>query len=85
MILCPKPYRNEPGYASTTNKRDIDGHNQAIRRGAARWAMTEMLRRPPVGFEDVVRQHFRIRGRKFWLNWKHGQQRRATNDEGGTI
>ena len=65
LILVPQPYFNEPGYESTMgtaegNDRSAE-YNDSTRLNCARFAMLEMLRSPPLGFEEVVRTHFRLR------------------------
>jgi baculoviral IAP repeat-containing protein 6 (apollon) len=62
LILVNEPYFNEPGYerwrgtpAGQQASREYDAN---IRQQTVRWAMTEMLRRPPKAFEEVVRRHF---------------------------
>lgn len=35
-------------------------YNAELQLGNVRWAMIDILRRPPPGFEDAVRTHFRL-------------------------
>ena len=65
LIMVPDPYFNEPGYEATMGTADGDKksrmYNDNIRCGTVAWAMVDMLRAPPAGFEEVVRTHFRLR------------------------
>lgn len=62
LILIEKPYFNEPGYEreigtprGTTNSKN---YNNVIEVGTAEWAIEDMIKNPPKGFEDVVIKHF---------------------------
>jgi len=62
IIMVSKPYFNEPGYADEEgtpagNERSRE-YNENIRLASMRHAMRDMLRRPPAGFEQLVRRHF---------------------------
>ena len=39
-------------------------YNAELQLGTLRWAMIDVLRNPPPGFEDVVRAHFRLLRRR---------------------
>jgi len=64
LILVPHPYFNEPGYVSQlgspVGKTNSDHYNRVIERGTLQWAMVDMLEKPPVGFEEIVRTHFKL-------------------------
>eukprot|EP00051_Salpingoeca_urceolata_P018226 m.254568 g.254568 ORF g.254568 m.254568 type:complete len:329 (-) comp19148_c0_seq9:22-1008(-) len=66
LIMVEHPYFNEPGYESQENTdvgmRNSERYNDERRCQTIRLAMVGMLRNPPKGFEDVVRQHFMIMG-----------------------
>lgn len=59
FILVPLPYFNEPGYGApnASNAQSVR-YNKNIRRQTVRWAMVDILRRPPAGFVEVVTKHF---------------------------
>ena len=63
--MVPDPYFNEPGYESTMGTPEGDkksrNYNDLIRMETVRWAMVETLKRPPLGFEQVVKTHFKLR------------------------
>lgn len=65
LILVPKPFFNEPGYERQMGTPQGDEanrkYNEVIRVATVEFAMLEMLRRPPVGFEEVVRSHFYLK------------------------
>jgi SPRY domain len=60
-----KPYFNEPSYEQQMNtpngKAASKAYNQVIRVAAVQWAMVDMLRNPPKGFEEVIKNHFELR------------------------
>jgi hypothetical protein len=60
-----QPYFNEPGYEAemTTpyGKQQSSDYNEVIRIGTIRWAMTEQLKHPSPGFEEVIKTHFKIK------------------------
>ncbi|KAJ3217272.1 Baculoviral IAP repeat-containing protein 6 [Dinochytrium kinnereticum] len=61
LILVEHPYRNEPGYEnSAVDFSPLEQYSKDVRRSTARWAILEMIRKPPKGFEDVVHRHFRM-------------------------
>ncbi|KAI9100511.1 hypothetical protein DFS34DRAFT_614845 [Phlyctochytrium arcticum] len=62
MILIDTPYYNEPGdgKADKTSCQNTL-YNRVIRRNCVKEAMIGILRNPPVGFKDVVRDHFRLK------------------------
>jgi baculoviral IAP repeat-containing protein 6 len=65
LILVPDPYFNEPGYEGTMGTPEGNAksgaYNENLRKETVRWGMVECLLRPPAGFEEVVRTHFRLR------------------------
>jgi ubiquitin-protein ligase len=63
MILgVEDPYRNEPGYSKISSSNpQVSNYNQEKRLETVRWAMIEHLRKPPVGFEEVVKRHFKLK------------------------
>jgi len=70
LILVPDPFFNEPGYEKDIGT--IHGsfrsslYNFNIREGCVRWAMVNQLRKPPIGFEEIIRNHFRMRKKAIW-------------------
>jgi len=62
IIMVPKPYFNEPGYAeeegTAAGEERSREYNENIRLATMRHAMRDTLRRPPAGMESLVRQHF---------------------------
>eukprot|EP01114_Cavostelium_apophysatum_P004652 TRINITY_DN1498_c0_g2_i1.p1 TRINITY_DN1498_c0_g2~~TRINITY_DN1498_c0_g2_i1.p1 ORF type:complete len:1661 (-),score=558.77 TRINITY_DN1498_c0_g2_i1:26-5008(-) len=65
LILVEQPYFNEPGYeeemSTPYGKQASAEYNEVIRLGTIRWAMTEQLRNPSPGFEEVIKAHFKIK------------------------
>jgi ubiquitin-protein ligase len=65
LILVEQPYFNEPGYErdinNSTGKSRSNSYNEERQPHTISLAMTDMIRNPPTGFEDVVRNHFRMK------------------------
>ncbi|KAK3140309.1 hypothetical protein QOZ80_5AG0399230 [Eleusine coracana subsp. coracana] len=66
LVLTALPYYNEAGYASQVGTPM--GHRNELPYSENTYllslqTMLHLLRRPPAGFEDFVRDHFRRRGR----------------------
>lgn len=65
LIMVAEPYFNEPGYDSlmgtADGKASSDTYNRNVKLQTVRLAMIEMLKYPPVDFEEVVKTHFRIK------------------------
>lgn len=84
LIFVPDPYFNEPGFeqqmGTAHGRAQSDQYNHTIREGTLNFAMIDMLRNPPKGFEKVVRAHF-LQRREFILEqscrWRDEAQRNA--------
>lgn len=65
LILVPDPYFNEPGYQRSMHtaegKAAAFAYADERRVATIQWAMVDIMRKPPKGFEEVVRTHFRLR------------------------
>ena len=61
LILVAQPYYNEPGYQHCVNQAASTNYNRRLWPATVQWAMLDMLRHPPVGFEEVVKAHFRVK------------------------
>lgn len=65
LILVDEPYFNEPGYESAIGtpkgEQQSRAYNEVIRLATIRWAMIDMLQRPPPAFVDVIRRHFALK------------------------
>lgn len=67
LILVEEPYYNEPGRdgergtksGAENSRTAYNGGWEMLRLHTLQWAVMDMLRQPPAGFEEVVRQHFR--------------------------
>jgi len=62
LILIEQPYFNEPGYEREQGSEPGTKRNRAysniVRYATVKYAMVAQLQKPPVGFEDVVAEHF---------------------------
>jgi ubiquitin-protein ligase len=65
LILVEQPYFNEPGYEREMNtpkgKQISNAYNEDRQPHTIRLAMTDMINNPPSGFEEVIRNHFRMK------------------------
>uniref|UniRef100_A0A453DQ42 UBC core domain-containing protein n=2 Tax=Aegilops tauschii TaxID=37682 RepID=A0A453DQ42_AEGTS len=66
LVLNDQPYYNEAGYETLVGKPE--GHRNALPYNENAYLLTlrtmqHLLRRPPRGFEEFVKEHFRRRGK----------------------
>jgi baculoviral IAP repeat-containing protein 6 len=69
LILVEIPYYNEPGverqFGTPQGKKQervsSNGGLEYLRPSTIEWAMIDMIKNPPPGFEDVIRQHFLLK------------------------
>jgi len=65
LILVEDPYFNEPGYERTMNteagKMKCDEYNNNIQIETIRWGMINMINNPPLEYQEVVFNHFKIK------------------------
>lgn len=65
LIFIEQPYFNEPGWEreinSTIGKHKSNAYNEERHPHTIKLAMGDMIKNPPNGFEDVVKNHFRMK------------------------
>jgi ubiquitin-protein ligase len=65
LILVEHPYFNEPGYETTMKTTDGKNksklYNNNLEPHTIKLAMTDMIKNPPKGFEDVITNHFKMK------------------------
>lgn len=65
LILVEQPYFNEPGFersmGTNEGKKKSDSYNEERLPHTIKLAMIDMIKNPPGGFEDVVKNHFRLK------------------------
>lgn len=69
LIFVNSPYFNEPGVERSMNTKagrkasrtSSNGGWEPLRVSTVEFGMLDMLRSPPAGFEDTVRDHFRVK------------------------
>jgi len=65
LILVEQPYFNEPGYEremkTPSGKTKSDDYNEERQPSTIEYAMIEMIKNPPQGFEDIVINHFKLK------------------------
>jgi len=68
IVMTDDPYFNEPGCEREAGTPDGQARNQGyaniVRWGTVKYAMLDQLKNPSKGFEDVIRNHFRIKKEK---------------------
>jgi len=62
LILCPEPYYNEPGferqYGTSEGNSESSKYNEEVLKSNLKFGILEQLNSPPLGFQDVIRNHF---------------------------
>jgi len=65
LIFIEQPYFNEPGYEKNINtpegNKRSNEYNLKRMKETMRWAMLEMIKNPPKGFEEVIKIHFQYK------------------------
>jgi ubiquitin-protein ligase len=65
LILVEQPYFNEPGYErdmhTDKGKAANKAYNNSLEVQTIRLAMNEQIKNPPPGYEEVVKNHFRMK------------------------
>jgi len=65
LIFVEEPYYNEPSYETQMHtahgKTSSDAYSQPLYAGTVKFAMLDMLKNPPKGFEAVVKSHFALK------------------------
>lgn len=62
--MVEEPYYNEPSYEAQRYTKEGDeasaAYNEQLQYNTIRWAMLDVLRNPPEGFENAIRGHFML-------------------------
>jgi ubiquitin-protein ligase len=65
LILVEQPYFNEPGYERELNtpigQIKNKEYNNKLEIETIRWAINDMINNPPTGYEDVIKNHFKLK------------------------
>jgi ubiquitin-protein ligase len=65
LIFCEEPYFNEPGYerdrGNARGKESNDRYNEPVRINTLKLAMIDQLKYPSYGFEEVIKNHFKLK------------------------
>eukprot|EP00595_Chromulina_sp_UTEXLB2642_P002640 CAMPEP_0196764806 /NCGR_PEP_ID=MMETSP1095-20130614/6897_1 /TAXON_ID=96789 ORGANISM="Chromulina nebulosa, Strain UTEXLB2642" /NCGR_SAMPLE_ID=MMETSP1095 /ASSEMBLY_ACC=CAM_ASM_000446 /LENGTH=192 /DNA_ID=CAMNT_0042121299 /DNA_START=1057 /DNA_END=1635 /DNA_ORIENTATION=+ len=65
LILVPEPFFNEPGYESqigTPNgTKQSNAYNSVIQEKSIVWGMLDHMKHPKIGFEEVIKNHFKLK------------------------
>ena len=68
LIFIDEPYFNEPGHERSMNtepgKKASKEYNKNVKFNNLTWAMVDMLKKPPKGFESVIETHFKLKSNK---------------------
>jgi ubiquitin-protein ligase len=78
LILVEKPYFNEPGWEkemhTTKGQNNSKKYNEPLQIGTIKWAIIDMIKNPPNGMEEVIKNHFKFKKDEIltttqkWLN-----------------
>jgi ubiquitin-protein ligase len=87
IIFCDDPYFNEPGNESSRGtekgKLSSERYNEPVRFHTLSLAMVNQLKYPSFGFEEVIRNHFKLMKDKIYKkldNWKEIATNKAAFD-----
>jgi len=65
LILVEQPCFNEPGWERYINTKEgkvkCDTYNEPLLIGTIKWAINDMIKNPPVGMEEVIKLHFKMK------------------------
>lgn len=65
LILVEQPYFNEPGWEREMNtekgKKASESYSEERMPSTIKLGMTDMIKNPPNGFEEVIRNHFKMK------------------------
>jgi len=65
LILIDQPFFNEPGYERQINspigQTKSKLYNNNIQYENIRWGMIDQILNPPIGYEEVVKNHFKLK------------------------
>lgn len=72
LIFVPEPYYNEPSYeddmGTEWGNQQSHAYNVNIQKGTTKYAMIEMLEKPPAAWKDVIEAHFTLQGDRVLKN-----------------
>ena len=78
LILVENPYFNEPGLEkemhTTKGQKNSKKYNEPLLIGTIKWAIIDMIKNPPNGMEEVIKNHFKFKKDEIltttqkWLN-----------------
>ena len=82
LILVEDPYFNEPGYErdmhTPKGKANSTKYNQDLHPNTIRLGMINMIKTPPTGFEEVIKNHFSMKKEEI-INTIQIWEQNATN------
>jgi len=65
LIFTDNPYFNEPGYEKNINseagKKANDDYNKIIKSYTQKWAIENMVNKPPEDFKEIIEKHFQLK------------------------
>jgi baculoviral IAP repeat-containing protein 6 len=65
LIFVEDPYFNEPGYEkqinTTIGKKNSKTYNEPLQINTIKFAINDMIKNPPLGMEEVIKQHFKFK------------------------
>lgn len=65
LIFVEDPYYNEPGYEREMNTvkgyNNNKKYNNKIQIETIRWGMINMIKHPPFGYEEIIKNHYKLK------------------------
>lgn len=85
LIFVEQPFFNEPGYEIMINKelgqKSSDEYNKKVQYDTLCWAMVDVLKNPPKGFEEVINNHFKMKKAHIMETVYNWQKKSTSNIE----
>lgn len=75
LILVDEPWYNEPGFEQRADDASSNRYSAGLMPHTIKWAMLDQLQHGPEYFQQVIREHFRLRGDyilencRRWVDW----------------
>lgn len=91
LIFVKDPYYNEPGYESRESTKESELYNQDVRLNAMKHALLAPLKNPPRAFQDVIKEHFKLKKGEIvhqvddWINRADSTHKEACMQVGAQI
>lgn len=82
--MSEEVYFNEPGFENEAGtpegEKKNEGYSNIVRYNNIKFAMIEQIKRPPKGFESVIKRHFYIKKAEIMEEVNHWVELADTNE-----